>query len=87
MSKDRIEKPEEHFAVDQEVRVKIVKMDVADKKIGLSIKAALDEPDDSSLSAYQQSQEGDGSATLGDLVGEDGFRRGSTREDDERSDR
>jgi len=85
MSKDRIENPEERFAVDQEVRVKIVKMDAAEKKIGLSIKAALDEPEDSSLHSYQQSQEGDGSATLGDFLGDDVLRRATGRDDDERS--
>jgi predicted RNA-binding protein with RPS1 domain len=30
--------------------VKIIKMDPVEKKIGLSIKAALDEPEDSSVS-------------------------------------
>ena len=81
MSQDRIENPQEHFAVDQEVRVKIIKMDSVEKKIGLSIKAAVGEPDDSSLHAYQLSQQGDGSATLGDVVGEDVLRRGDSDED------
>jgi small subunit ribosomal protein S1 len=85
MSADRIENPADHFAVDQEARVKIIKMDSVEKKIGLSIKAALDEPDDSSVHTYQRSQEGDGSATLGDLMGDDVLRR-STPDDDERSD-
>jgi small subunit ribosomal protein S1 len=85
MSQDRIENPGDHFAVDQETRVKIIKMDSVEKKIGLSIKAALDEPDDSSLHAYQQSQQGDGSATLGDVLGDDMMRR-SDSDDDERND-
>ena len=86
MSKERIEKPEDHFQVGQDVRVKIIKIDPVEKKIGLSIKAAADEPEDSSLSSYQAAQQGDGSATLGDLVGEDVLRRGTPREagDDER---
>jgi ribosomal protein S1 len=82
MSKDRIERPEEQFAVDQEVRVKIIKMDPVEKKIGLSIKAALDEPEDSSVQAYHESQQGDGTATLGDLMGPDVLRRGRTSDDD-----
>jgi small subunit ribosomal protein S1 len=76
MAKDRIERPEEQFAVDQEVRVKIIKMDPVEKKIGLSIKAALDEPEDSSVQAYHESQQGDGTATLGDLMGPDVLGRG-----------
>ena len=85
MSQDRIENPGDHFAVDQEARVKIIKMDSVEKKIGLSIKAALDEPDDSSLHAYQQSQQGDGSATLGDVLGDEMMRRSTSDEDDERN--
>ncbi len=71
MSKDRIEKPEDLFAPDQAVRVKIIKMEPIEKKIGLSIKAALDEPEDASLQDYRarKADEGDGSATLGDLLG------------------
>ncbi len=84
MAKERIDKPEGAFHVGQEVRVKIIKIDAVDKKIGLSIKAALDEPEDSSLHAYQQTLEGDGSATLGDLLGED-LRRGRADEDASRS--
>jgi small subunit ribosomal protein S1 len=43
MSEDRIENPEDSFSVDQETRVKIIKMDPVEKKIGLSIKAAAAE--------------------------------------------
>ncbi len=75
MAKERIEKPEDLFSVDQQVRVKIIKVDPVEKKIGLSIKAALDEPEDMSVQAYHGSQEGDGSATLGDFVKPDVFRR------------
>ena len=66
-------------------RVKIIKMDSVEKKIGLSIKAALGEPDDSSVNAYQQSQQGDGSATLGDLLGDEVLGRPTSGEDDGRS--
>jgi len=59
------------------VRAKIIKMDTTEKKIGLSIKAALDAPEDS-VQSYQESQQGnDGSATLGDLVDPQMFRRGA----------
>jgi small subunit ribosomal protein S1 len=42
MAHARIERPEDSFRVGQEVRVRIIKMDPVEKKIGLSIKAALD---------------------------------------------
>jgi small subunit ribosomal protein S1 len=80
MAKERIEKPEGLFSPGQEVRVKIIKIDPVEKKIGLSIKAALDEPEDASLSAYQQTQEGDGGATLGDVLGAELLRRAETPE-------
>ena len=51
-------------------------MDLVEKKIGLSIKAALDEPEESSVQAYHESQQGDGTATLGDLMGPDVLGRG-----------
>jgi small subunit ribosomal protein S1 len=79
MAKDRVEKPEDLFAVEQEVRVKIIKIDPLEKKIGLSIKAAEGEPEEGSLREYQarQAEIGDGSATLGDLL-----NRGGARSDD-----
>jgi hypothetical protein len=54
--------------VGQEVRVKVIKTDPIEKKIGLSIKAALGEPDTTSVQAYFDGQGGAGGATLGDLV-------------------
>jgi small subunit ribosomal protein S1 len=70
LSQDRIEKPEDHFRVGQQVRVKIIKVDPVENKVGLSIKAALDEPDLEAVQAYFEGQPaGDGSATLGDVVG------------------
>jgi len=86
LSKDRVEKPEDAVQVDQQVRAKIIKMDPVEKKIGLSIKAALDEPEEASLSAYVNRQEGDGSATLGDLVDRDLFRGGGPEGEDAESD-
>jgi len=69
LSSDRIEQPEDAFKVDQEVRVKVIKIDPVEKKIGLSIKAALDEPDTGSVKSYFETQSGkDGRATLGDVM-------------------
>ncbi len=75
MARERIEKPEDHFSAGQEVRLKIIKMDPVERKIGLSIKAALDEPGEEAFHPYRQGQEGDGSATLGDLMDPEMFRR------------
>ena len=57
----------------QEVRVKVIKIDPVEKKIGLSIKAAEGEPD-TDLSAYTETGSRDGSATLGDLMDPSIFR-------------
>jgi small subunit ribosomal protein S1 len=83
MAKERIEKPEDLFAVGQQARVKIIKVDPVEKKIGLSIKAALDEPEDMSIQAYQESQLGDGSATLGDILKPEMFRATDDEQQDE----
>ena len=70
MSKDRIEKPEDAFAVDQKVMVKVIKLDAVERKIGLSIKEAENAD---AYQAYSAEAGGSGSAstsagaTLGDL--------------------
>jgi len=74
LSTEHIDRPEDHFAVDQEVRVKVIKIDPVEKKIGLSIKAALGEPDTVSIEPYTDSGSRDGSATLGDLMDPSIFR-------------
>jgi len=74
LSTEHIERPEDHFAVDQEVRVKVIKIDPVEKKIGLSIKAALGEPDTVSIEPDTDSGSRDGSATLGDLMDPSIFR-------------
>ena len=78
LSTEHIEKPEDQFEVDQEVRVKVIKIDPVEKKIGLSIKAALGEPDSASIEPYAESGSRDGSATLGDLMDPSIFRTEDT---------
>jgi len=85
LAKERLEKPEDHFQAGQEVRVKIIKMDPVEKKIGLSIKAALDEPATEGLQSYRENQEGDGGATLGDLMDPSMFRRNEDGSSDDSS--
>ena len=76
LSEEHVERPEDQFAVDQEVRVKVIKIDSVEKKIGLSIKAAIGEPDTDTdtLEAHGEAISGDGSATLGDLMDPSIFR-------------
>ena len=81
MSEDRIEKPEDAFAVDQAVRVKIIKMDPVEKKIGLSIKGAIGEPEDTA--ADYQSSSPEGGATFADLMSAQQLRRGDAGADEE----
>ncbi|MDH3627884.1 MAG: 30S ribosomal protein S1 [Acidobacteriota bacterium] len=68
LSTERVENPEDSFSVGQEVRVKVIKLDPVEKKIGLSVKAAVGEPETESVQAYFEAQPSDGSATLGDLM-------------------
>jgi len=76
LSTERIERPEDHFAIGQEVRVKVIKLDPVEKKIGLSIKAAVGEPDTATVQAYFDTDAtSDGSATLGDLMDPTMFRK------------
>ncbi|RMG43271.1 MAG: 30S ribosomal protein S1 [Acidobacteria bacterium] len=73
MAHERIEKPSDRFQVGQTVRVKILRTDPDERKVGLSIKAALDELGDRDLKTYQDQQEEARRAsqiTLGDLAGD-----------------
>jgi small subunit ribosomal protein S1 len=81
LSPERIERPEDHFQVGQKVRAKVIKMDPVEHKVGLSIKAALDEPDIEAVQAYFNDQpSGDeGRATLGDVMGPDVLSAGTAR--------
>ena len=74
LSEGHIDRPEDQFAVDQEVRVKVIKIDPVEKKIGLSIKAAIGEPDSDHLGDFTETGSRDGSATLGDLMDPSIFR-------------
>ncbi|HET6373097.1 MAG TPA: 30S ribosomal protein S1 [Candidatus Polarisedimenticolia bacterium] len=69
LSEDRIEHPKDRFSVDQVVRAKVIKMDQAERKIGLSIKAASGEADASDLQNYRWGRD-DGSATMADVAGD-----------------
>ena len=66
LADERIEHPKDRFSVDQVVRAKLIKLDQAERKIGLSIKAASADPLDS-LGDLTSGR--DSSTTIGDIVG------------------
>lgn len=73
MSHERLEKVSDTFQVGQNVRVKILRTDPEERKIGLSIKAALDELGGRELRAYQEERHEEAarsSITLGDVAGD-----------------
>ncbi len=69
LADERVEHPKDRFTVEQIVRARIIKMDQAERKIGLSIKAAGAEPDDAEISSYRASR-GAAGTTIGDVVGD-----------------
>jgi small subunit ribosomal protein S1 len=72
MTHERLERVSDSFQIGQTVRVKILRTDADERKIGLSIKAALDELGGRELKAYQderQEEASRASITLGDVAG------------------
>jgi len=73
MSHERLEKPADKFQVGQSVRVKILRTEAEERKIGLSVKAAADELGERDLTTYQaerKDEEDRSSITLGDMAGD-----------------
>ncbi|HEV8129626.1 MAG TPA: 30S ribosomal protein S1 [Acidobacteriota bacterium] len=66
----RIEKPEDHFSVGQELDLKIIKMNLLEKKIGLSLKAVKEDshPEDDFKVYLTRSESA--SSTIGDIAKE-----------------
>ena len=72
VSEDHVEKIKDHLQVGQEVNARVIKIDVADRRIGLSVKAAEYDPDQlaAEVAAFEKTA-GDGEMTnLGDLLDE-----------------
>lgn len=65
MGIERVENPQDHFKLGDVVKAKIIKMDQADKKIGLSIKELQIEEERQLLESYKSSDK----VTLLDLAG------------------
>ncbi len=79
---DRQESLEKYFSVGQEIKVKIIKMDPEENKIGLSIKAALEDEEKKELQNYMQKQKKDGTINLGDLIGKDTDKLAAKKENE-----
>lgn len=66
ISEERIGSPQEVLKEGDLVKVKVIKLDDAERKIGLSIKQALKEEEEKARKEQTQ----DGKVTLGDVIGE-----------------
>jgi small subunit ribosomal protein S1 len=71
-SMERVENPETYFEIGHELDVKIIKMDPTENKVGLSVKAIVQDTQASDVAAF--THEG-GGISLGDMVGGELDRR------------
>jgi len=78
IAEERVEKPADKLRVDDVVTTKIIKMDIAEQKIGLSMKAALQDQSREEFRNYMKSQ-GGGAINLGEVAGHSGRRREEKR--------
>jgi len=67
LDEKRVEKPETQFKVGETYTMKIIKVNEAEKKIGLSIRAVKHEEYQRDMESYRESQ-GSAGATLGDAI-------------------
>src|SRR5882672_8087649 len=58
IAEERVEKPADRLELDQAVTAKIIKMDIAEQKIGLSIKAAIQDQNRDDYRSYMHTQGG-----------------------------
>jgi len=70
LDKERVERPEDKFSVGDVLDMKIVKMEPAEKKIGLSVKAVQVESEEDVVSSYMHDSS-EGAIALGDVVGKE----------------
>lgn len=71
ISKEKVDTPVGMYNVGDTLETKVINVSAKDRKIGLSIKALTDDPDDENLDDYNQKQEKSGPATIGDLLKEE----------------
>lgn len=67
LSDQRIDNPEDHFATDQELEVKIIKLNLLERKIGLSVKALQEETEREESWSYKPEV---ATTSIGDIAGE-----------------
>ncbi len=68
LAAERIEKPEEHFSVGQEVKSLVVKVDPVEQKISLSIRAVDDKAERAALKKVAEQESASQTTTFGDLL-------------------
>ncbi|MFQ5876131.1 MAG: 30S ribosomal protein S1 [Acidobacteriota bacterium] len=83
IAEERVEKPSDRLRVGDAVTAKIIKMDIAEQKIGLSIKGALLDESREDMESYLRDQ-GRAGINLGDVMERAGGRR---REEKRRRDK
>jgi small subunit ribosomal protein S1 len=86
MTDERLDTPGDKFAVGQEVKAKILRLDAAEKKIGLSIKQVTHDDEKRQMSAYMDTAKGSGGATLGDVLGSELSETATSADDDDADD-
>ena len=67
LSDQHIDNPEDHFATDQELEVKIIKLNLLERKIGLSVKALQEETEREESWSYKPEV---ATTSIGDIAGE-----------------
>jgi small subunit ribosomal protein S1 len=70
LAAEKIEKPQEHFNEGQEVTSLVIKVDPAEQKISLSIRAVGDKAERAALKKLAAEQASTQTTTLGDLLAE-----------------
>jgi len=69
LSEERVEQPKDVLSTGSVVKAKVIKMEPAEQKIGLSLKAVAQDLTQEELKAYMEIQNRDSGSTLGDAVG------------------
>jgi len=78
IAEERVEKPADRLALEQAVTAKIIKMDLGEQKIGLSIKAAAQDASREDYRSYMRAQ-GNPAVNIGEVAGLAGGRRREKR--------
>jgi len=83
LSEERVEQPKDVLSVGDVVKAKIIKLDAAEQKVGLSIKAVLQDLTQEEPRVYMEGQQRDSASTIGDSVEDSDFldEKRSGRED------